>query len=206
MARTMRHRYYPLALAGLLLTACSSSPPSGPAGPFINLDPRAPVPPGELRQQAGHITAVFQPHSDIARIQPHETFALGVPPPLLVRQVKVTWQDAAGRVHQVLFPFDTAHLRPEAAAALRQFIDQHRDRIARVHIEGRADSTGTAAYNQALSQRRADTVAREIAALGVPAARIEQVHLGETAPLAPNTSAAGRQQNRSARVMLEPQE
>jgi len=202
----MRHCFYPLALAGLLLTACSSPPPQDASGPFINLDPRAPVPPGELRQQAGHITAVFQPQSDIARIEPHETFAIGVPQPLLVRQVKVTWQDDDGQVHQVLFPFDAYHIRPEQAAALRQFVDQHRDRIARVHIEGRADSTGTAAYNQALSQRRADTVAHEIAALGVPVERIEQVHLGETAPLAPNTSAAGRQQNRSARVTLEHQE
>lgn len=202
----MLHRILPLALTGSLLTACGATPPQGEPGLFINLDPRAPVPPGELRQQADHITAVFQPQSDIARIQAHETFAIGVPRPLLVRQVKVTWQDAAGLQHLVLFPFDAYDLRPEADEALRRFIAQHRERIAQVRIEGRADSTGTGSYNQALSARRAETVARQIAALGVPAERIEQVPLGEADPLAPNSSATGRRQNRSARVTLSPQD
>lgn len=194
----------PLLILGLAfaLAACRSAPPEA-TGRFISLDPRAPVPPGELRQQADHITAVFQPQSDIARIQAHETFALGVPAPLLVRHVKVQWQDDAGVVHLVLFPFDSAALRPEAETALRDFIRRHRERIASVQIEGRADSTGTAAYNQALGQRRAAQVAQQIAALGVPAERIQQIALGETAPLASNATAAGRQQNRSARVTLD---
>lgn len=66
----------------------------------------------------------------------------------------------------------------------------------RLRIAGHADSTGPAAYNQTLSERRADAVRESLVEAGVDPDRLETVGLGESSPIAPNDTAAGRAQNR----------
>ena len=69
---------------------------------------------------------------------------------------------------------------------------------------GHTDSRGSDEYNQALSERRANSVAQYLLAKGVIEARIETVGFGESAPIADNGSAEGRSLNRRVELSLLP--
>jgi outer membrane protein OmpA-like peptidoglycan-associated protein len=71
-------------------------------------------------------------------------------------------------------------------------------------VAGHTDSVGSTEYNQALSERRATSVANYLLSKAVVAARIETVGFGETAPLADNDSAEGRSLNRRVELSLLP--
>jgi OOP family OmpA-OmpF porin len=68
-------------------------------------------------------------------------------------------------------------------------------------VAGHTDSVGSAAYNQALSMRRAEAVKAYLTAKGMDAARVYTEGKGETSPLASNHTPEGRATNR--RVTLE---
>ena len=110
----------------------------------------------------------------------------------------------------VLFDFDSAALKPEAAATLALLADAIRERApSSVRIEGHTDAKGTEAYNQALSERRAQAVAGQLSAGdGIEPERLNPVGYGETRPVAPNAAPdgtddpQGRQRNRRVEVVL----
>jgi OOP family OmpA-OmpF porin len=83
------------------------------------------------------------------------------------------------------------------AAALRDFPQ------ARAIVEGHTDSTGSDAYNLALSERRANAVRNELIASGIDPAQLVARGMGESYPKAPNDTAAGRQQNRRVEVIVQ---
>ena len=98
---------------------------------------------------------------------------------------------------QLQFKFDSADLTPED----EQSLDRASETLKRLHwisgtIEGHTDSTGTAAYNQGLSERRAETVKQYLISKGVGDQRMKAVGFGETKPIADNATAEGRAQNR----------
>ena len=70
----------------------------------------------------------------------------------------------------------------------------------KVEVQGHTDSDGAAAYNEGLSSRRAQTVRDYLASKGVAAGRMTVRGYGESEPVADNTTAAGKAQNR--RVVL----
>jgi outer membrane protein OmpA-like peptidoglycan-associated protein len=69
---------------------------------------------------------------------------------------------------------------------------------------GHTDSKGSSDYNQKLSQRRANSVARYLSARGVVDARTEAVGFGEGEPIADNTTSEGRSLNRRVELTLVP--
>jgi outer membrane protein OmpA-like peptidoglycan-associated protein/tetratricopeptide (TPR) repeat protein len=71
-----------------------------------------------------------------------------------------------------------------------------------VEISAHTDNTGTPAVNQALSQKRAQAVVDYLAAKGVDRSRLKAQGYGETKPIAPNTSEAGRSKNRRTEFKL----
>ena len=73
-----------------------------------------------------------------------------------------------------------------------------------IEIAGHTDNTGSAVYNGALSQRRADAVARILVNNGVPKNRIRAIGRGENIPIASNLNAAGRSQNRRVEIIIRP--
>ena len=76
----------------------------------------------------------------------------------------------------LLFPFDSATLLPSANSILQPLATQARSQHLQVSITGYASPDGgTAAYNTALSQRRATAVGRRLIALGLPPAQITSV-------------------------------
>ncbi len=69
---------------------------------------------------------------------------------------------------------------------------------------GHTDSKGSEEYNQALSERRADSVAQYLLSKGIIEARVEGVGFGEGTPIADNSSAEGRSLNRRVELSLIP--
>jgi outer membrane protein OmpA-like peptidoglycan-associated protein/outer membrane protein W len=98
---------------------------------------------------------------------------------------------------QLQFKFDSADLTDDD----KQRLDRAAETLQRLHwvsgtIEGHTDSIGTAAYNQGLSERRAETVKQYLISKGVGDQRMRAVGFGETKPIADNATAEGRAQNR----------
>ena len=73
-----------------------------------------------------------------------------------------------------------------------------------VEVAGHTDSTGTDAYNQSLSERRARSVAVYLNSQGVISQRVITVGMGEARPVADNSSSAGRQANRRVEITMVP--
>lgn len=73
-----------------------------------------------------------------------------------------------------------------------------------VEVAGHTDSTGSAEYNQSLSERRASSVGRYLQSQGITAQRIMTIGGGENHPVADNSTAEGRQLNRRVELTLEP--
>ncbi|WP_270935741.1 OmpA family protein [Falsiroseomonas oryzae] len=112
--------------------------------------------------------------------------------------------------NDVLFDFDKAELRPEAAEALGRVAEIIRQRQPRaVRIVGHTDAIGSDAYNQALSERRARSVERWLAGQGGGLPPMQATGRGEAEPVASNTAPdgrddpEGRQRNRRVEVLLE---
>jgi outer membrane protein OmpA-like peptidoglycan-associated protein len=70
-------------------------------------------------------------------------------------------------------------------------------------VEGHTDSQGSDAYNQALSQRRADAVRNYLVQKGYPANQIQAHGQGEGSPVAENNSAEGRANNRRVEIVIQ---
>jgi outer membrane protein OmpA-like peptidoglycan-associated protein len=73
-----------------------------------------------------------------------------------------------------------------------------------INITGHTDNTGTAEYNQGLSQRRAQSVGQYLISQGVDPTRVAAQGMGLTQPIAGNDTPEGRQQNRRVQVELAP--
>ena len=73
-----------------------------------------------------------------------------------------------------------------------------------IEVVGHTDNTGTAAYNQALSEQRARAVRGILVSGGVSSGRVIAYGVGETRPVATNSTTAGRQQNRRVEIFITP--
>jgi outer membrane protein OmpA-like peptidoglycan-associated protein len=110
----------------------------------------------------------------------------------------------------VLFDFDKADIRPTAQRALREVADMIRGKAqGPVSIQGYTDAMGKDAYNQALSERRANAVKGWLVTKeGLPAARMGTAGFGPRNPVAPNQKPdggddpEGRQLNRRVTLIM----
>ena len=103
----------------------------------------------------------------------------------------------------VLFDTNQAQLKPGGVREVQKLADVLKDSPQRtVSVEGFTDSTGTASYNQELSERRAETVRDTLAGMGVSADRITTRGYGRSFPVATNGTEAGRQLNRRVEVVI----
>ncbi|MEX5505475.1 OmpA family protein [Pseudomonas putida] len=74
--------------------------------------------------------------------------------------------------------------------------------IQGVRVDGHADSSGKAAYNQQLSERRAQSVTRALVGVGMQAQNIQSRGLGSSQPVADNRTSAGRTENRRVSIVV----
>jgi outer membrane protein OmpA-like peptidoglycan-associated protein len=73
-----------------------------------------------------------------------------------------------------------------------------------IEVAGHTDSSGSAQYNQSLSERRAQAVAGYLASQGVKQERLMTVGAGETRPIASNDTEQGRATNRRVELTIVP--
>ncbi len=105
----------------------------------------------------------------------------------------------------ILFPTDSATVGSGLQGDLRVLAaNLNRYPNSTIEVQGHTDNTGAAAYNQELSQRRAQSVASILAMNGVSPARIRSVGYGEDQPIASNATPESRAQNRRVQIVIRP--
>jgi outer membrane protein OmpA-like peptidoglycan-associated protein len=103
----------------------------------------------------------------------------------------------------ILFKTNSAELQPQAKTnieKLARILTKYPD--TDILIEGHTDSDGAEAYNQKLSERRAEAVAAYARSIGVARSRMKTVGYGETQPVASNDTAEGKQANRRVEIAV----
>ncbi len=125
------------------------------------------------------------------------------PPPAPPAPVVAMPAPAPARTYLVFFDWDRADLTDRA----RQIITEAaaastRVQTTRIDVQGNADRSGTPAYNQRLSLRRAQVVAVELVRHGVPKQEIDIQAFGDTRPLVPTAAGVREPQNRRVEIIL----
>jgi len=112
----------------------------------------------------------------------------------------------SGRVatQGIYFDVNSATIKPESAATLEEIGTMLQDHPnLRISIEGHTDSDGDDAFNMDLSDRRAAAVRDYLVAdYGIDGSRLESVGIGESAPVADNSTQEGKQQNRRVELVV----
>jgi outer membrane protein OmpA-like peptidoglycan-associated protein len=117
------------------------------------------------------------------------------PPPV---EVEAAVEEKIVITQKIHFEFDRAVIRPISYPILDDVASllQRNTQIRRVRVEGHTDWIGSDAYNQALSERRANAVRNYLIQKGIEPDRLEAVGYGESRPIADNESVKGRARNR----------
>ena len=106
---------------------------------------------------------------------------------------------------QITFATDSAQIQPQFYGALdnvAQTFNKYPESY--VDVIGHTDSQGSDAYNQALSERRASSVAGYLSNRGVNQARLAAFGQGESQPVSTNDTAEGRAANRRVELRITP--
>ncbi|TDG14199.1 OmpA family protein [Seongchinamella unica] len=127
----------------------------------------------------------------------------------LQRQIDVLQAEATDRglvltLGDVLFATGRSDLSSGGNKSLDKlivFLNEYPDR--NVDIEGHTDDVGSLDMNQTLSQHRADSVKSYLTQNGIRSTRLAATGLGETQPIAENSSNTGRQKNRRVEIIIK---
>lgn len=140
-------------------------------------------------------TPAYQPAPEVAPV-------VAMPAPVVVAApAPAPVAEKVSFASEALFDFDQSTLKPQGKAALDQLLGQLTGMDLEVIVTvGHTDAVGSDAYNQKLSQRRAEAVKAYLVAQGVETNRVYTEGKGETQPVADNTTAAGRAKNRRVTV------
>lgn len=103
----------------------------------------------------------------------------------------------------VYFDYDKSNLTPEASELIREAAARALQfDVDSVRVEGNTDTSGSAAYNERLSQRRANVVRDALVANGIPAESIDISALGESNPAKPTADGVREPLNRRTEVTI----
>ncbi len=104
---------------------------------------------------------------------------------------------------QVLFAFNSSDLGGSAQTNLNKLVDVlNRYPDTNIAVIGHTDSKGTDAYNQSLSERRANAVINYLRSRNVASSRLSAKGMGESDPIASNDTDDGRAQNRRVEFVI----
>jgi outer membrane protein OmpA-like peptidoglycan-associated protein len=107
------------------------------------------------------------------------------------------------RTYLVFFDWNRSDLTDRARQIIAEAATTRNSvRSTRIEVSGHADRSGSPQYNQALSQRRADTVAAELVRRGVPQNEIGIQAFGESRPLVPTADGVREPQNRRVEIVI----
>ena len=106
-------------------------------------------------------------------------------------------------VRDINFDFDSSIIRPDAREILKVNADfLLKNRAASIVIEGHCDERGTAEYNMALGQRRAQETKKYLVNLGIKESTIRTISYGEERPLDPGNTEEAWAKNRRAHFLI----
>lgn len=161
--------------------AVDAAPAAMEAPAVVEAPPAPPAPPVVV--EAPPAPAAAAPAKPAAPVAPAPT------------AVKVTFET------DTFFAFDKSVLQPAGKAKLEDLVSKLQGTDIEVIVAtGHTDSTGTDAYNQKLSMRRANAVKAFLVSKGLPAERVFTEGKGEKQPVASNKTAEGRAKNRRVEV------
>jgi OOP family OmpA-OmpF porin len=108
-------------------------------------------------------------------------------------------------LQNVLFDLNSDKISSEYTPTLDRIADALKARtdVKSIAVIGHTDASGSAAYNQTLSEQRAKAVADYLASQGVNGALMTTMGKGESSPIADNATAEGRAQNRRVELKLD---
>ena len=110
----------------------------------------------------------------------------------------------ANAVYFVFFDFDKYAITPAAQDILNTVVsDARRTSASRLNVVGHTDTSGSPAYNQRLSERRATAVREALVQRGVPAGQIATRGLGESQPLIATGDGVREPSNRRAEIRFQ---
>lgn len=108
-------------------------------------------------------------------------------------------------VSDIHFDYDSSSLSPEARDILKTNANYFmRNRVSSIIIEGHCDERGTAEYNMALGERRAEETKKYLINLGVSESMMRTVSFGEEIPLDPASNEEAWSKNRRAHFAVKP--
>jgi len=108
------------------------------------------------------------------------------------------------RLYGINFDYDSDIIRDESKPTLDKIVAMLKSEpTMQLIIEGHTDSDGTTEHNQVLSQQRAESVKLYLTSAGISSSRLFTEGYGESMPVAPNTTATGKAQNRRVELVVK---
>ena len=97
----------------------------------------------------------------------------------------------------ITFDIGKATIKPESMTEINRIFDlMNQNPNLKFEVQGHTDNTGTVAGNQKLSEQRAQAIVAKLVEMGISADRLSAKGLGQSAPLADNSTEEGRAKNR----------
>jgi OOP family OmpA-OmpF porin len=129
------------------------------------------------------------------------------PPEAAPKRVEVT-ADQIVIKEKIQFDFNQATIKPESNSLLDEITGVIKDnpRLKKISIEGHTDSDGSDAYNQKLSQGRAEAVLHYLVDHGIETGRLTARGFGEQKPIASNDTPDGKEKNRRVEFLITEQD
>jgi len=174
-----------IAAAGCHKKVAPPPPAPAPPPPTAPATPPPPAPPPPAPQPA--------PAPAAPQLTEEQLFA----------QKTLAQLNAEKPLDDVYFDLDESRLRDDAKAPLQRNADwMKRWTSTQVTVEGHADERGSAEYNLALGERRAQTVKEYLVSLGVPAGRLTVLSKGKEQPICTQHEESCWQQNRRGHFVV----
>jgi peptidoglycan-associated lipoprotein len=161
-----------------------ATPSSPPARPLANRQTVAAAPPKQAAVQASR-------------------------PTTMPADVRRKLDEYLAKLEDALFDYDKSTIRTDASVALRDDVSVIRGILAdypkqKLIIEGNTDERGSAEYNLALGDRRANAVLEFLSSQGIPGPQLAVVSYGKEKPVCTDESESCWQKNRRAHVTAAP--
>ncbi|HOC58876.1 MAG TPA: peptidoglycan-associated lipoprotein Pal [Smithellaceae bacterium] len=120
------------------------------------------------------------------------------------RRAALAAKSVSLNLQNIYFDYDKSSIREDAREILKANADIFSKKAdAGIIVEGHCDERGTAEYNMALGERRAQEAKRYLVNLGINASRIETISYGEERPLDNRSTEEAWAQNRRAQFLLK---
>jgi outer membrane protein OmpA-like peptidoglycan-associated protein len=131
-------------------------------------------------------------------------YAFGAAPAPVVAAPPPAVSHIVSRTYLVFFDWNRADLTDRARQIIAEAATARTTvRSTRIEVSGHADRSGSDAYNQALSLRRAEAVAAELTRRGVPRTEMVIQAFGESRPLVPTADGVREPQNRRVEIIVK---